>query len=87
LSGKVRDLVAKAIRDADRSFFNEDYTKQAANVLSELRKAGYEVVPTKAPPGLVKTVSDNMPMGRHKPSEYLEMLYQLFVENAKKHVS
>lgn len=86
MSAKVRDVVAQAIRDADRSLFNEDYTKQAANVLSELRKAGYEIVPTKAPPGLVKTVSDNMPMGRHKPSEYLELLYQLFVENARRFV-
>jgi len=86
VGGKVGDIVAKAIRDADRSFFNEDYAKQAANVLTELRKAGFEVVPAKAPPVLVKQVSDNMPMGRHKPSEYLELLYQLFVENAKRHV-
>jgi predicted CoA-binding protein len=51
---KLRDTIAQAIRDADKSFFNEDYVKQADNVRGELRKAGYEIVPLKPPPGLVQ---------------------------------
>jgi len=84
VSTKLRDLIAQSIRAADKSLFNEDYTKQADAVIRELRKAGYEVVPVKAPPGLVKHVSDNMPFGRQKPSEYLAELYQLFVENVRR---
>ena len=32
----LEDIIAKAIKDADKSFFNEDYTKQARSVMSAL---------------------------------------------------
>jgi hypothetical protein len=82
---KLRDTIAQAIKDADRSFFNENYIKQADNVLTELRKAGYEVVPLKPPPGLVQFVIDNLPFGRLKPTELVTQLYSLIVDNVRKH--
>ncbi|MFN8720153.1 MAG: hypothetical protein ACK5YI_04945 [Rhodospirillales bacterium] len=82
---KLRDTIAQAIKDADRSFFNENYIKQADNVLTELRKAGYEVVPLKPSPGLVQFVIDNLPFGRLKPTELVTQLYSLIVDNVRKH--
>ena len=45
----LRAIIALAIKDADRTWFNEDYGQQAVAVLRALRKAGYEVVPAEPP--------------------------------------
>jgi predicted CoA-binding protein len=82
---KLKDTIAQAIKDADKSFFNENYMKQADNVLAELRKAGYEIVPLKPPPALVQYVIDNLPFGRLKPTELVNQLYSLIVDNVRKH--
>ncbi|WP_207480061.1 hypothetical protein [Arenibaculum pallidiluteum] len=81
----LREIIALAIRGADKSFFNEDYGKQAAAVLSALRKAGYEVVPNEASDALVDFACDNLPFGRLKQQDFIRQLYQLLVENARKY--
>jgi hypothetical protein len=75
-------LVADAIKSADTSWFNEDYTRQAKAVLAALHKAGYRVVPKDVPEALVPFVEDNMPFGRLKPSELIRELYGIMIENA-----
>ncbi|CAK0758194.1 conserved hypothetical protein [Azospirillaceae bacterium] len=80
----LKEIVALAIKKADTSMFNEDYGKQATAVLQALRKAGYEVVPNRAPEGLVQYVHDNMPFGRLRPSELITQLYTLMVGNVTK---
>jgi len=80
----IRDIIAMAIKKADTSMFNEDYTKQAAAVIDALRKSGYEVVPLKPPEGLLPYVHDNMPFGRLRPSELVTQLYTLMVGNVRR---
>lgn len=82
---KVRETIAEAIRSADRSFFNEDYLKQASAVTIALRKAGFEIVPRQASDGLVDFACDNLPFGRLRQEDFIRQLYTLLVENAKRH--
>ena len=80
----LREVIALAIKGADRSIFNEDYGKQAAAVLSALRKAGYEIVPKDASEGLVEFACDNLPFGRLKQQDFIGQLYKLLIENARR---
>lgn len=80
----LEDLIAKAIKDADKSFFNENYSKQAQSVLSALRQAGYEVVPVKPPPLLVEWAKENIPFGRLRPADLISQMYTMMVENVRR---
>ena len=80
----IRDIIAMAIKKADTSMFNEDYGKQAAAVIQAVQKAGYEIVPTKPPEGLLPYVHENMPFGRLRPSELVTQLYTLMVTNVRR---
>ncbi|WP_395458957.1 hypothetical protein ACHMW5_22425 [Azospirillum melinis] len=80
----IEDIIAKAIKDADKSFFNEDYAKQAKAVTAALKKAGYEVAPVKPPPGLVEWAKDNIPFGRLRPAELITQMYSMMVENVRR---
>ncbi|PWC56016.1 hypothetical protein [Azospirillum sp. TSO22-1] len=80
----LEDIIAKAIKDADKSIFNEDYTKQARAVVAALKKAGYEVAPVKPPPGLVEWAKDNIPFGRLRPTELIVQMYSMMVENVRR---
>lgn len=85
MANSLEELVALAIKDADRSLFNENYTKQARSVLSALKKAGYEVVPRKPPDGLVEWAKDNIPFGRLRPTDLISQMYTMMVENVRKY--
>ena len=80
----IQDIIAIAIKKADTSMFNENYSKQAAAVIQAVQKAVYEIVPTKAPEGLVPYVHDNRPFGRLRPSELVTQLYTLMVSNVRR---
>lgn len=81
----VQELIAKSIKDADKSFFNEDYMKQAQSVITGLRKAGFEIVPQQPPSDeFVEFIHKNMPFGRLRPSELVRAMYTLMIQNVGK---
>ena len=77
-------LIATSIKDADKSWFNEDYTKQALAVLTDLRAQGWELCPKEAPEGLITYAVDNLPFGRMKPEDLIKELYRMMIANARK---
>ncbi|QJE72063.1 hypothetical protein HHL28_02145 [Aerophototrophica crusticola] len=83
----IQDTIALAIKNADKSWFNEDYSKQAKAVVEALRKAGFEVVPVKPPDELVTYASENIPMGRLRPTDFIRTMYSTMVANARKFVT
>jgi hypothetical protein len=87
VAGSIIDTIAQSIKDADKSFFNEDYAKQAKAVVDGLRKAGLEVVPIKPPEELVTFASENIPFGRLRPTDFIRTMYSTMVANAKKFVT
>lgn len=80
----LRQVIARAIKDADKSFFNENYDRQAGAVLTAINRAGYELVPLKPSPQLSEYINNNLPVGRHRPSELVGALYTLIVANARR---
>ncbi len=83
----IVETIALSIKQADRTFFNENYSRQAKAVVEGLRKAGYEVVPVKPPDVLIEYAADNIPFGRLRQSDLIRSLYTIMVENARKFVS
>lgn len=81
---RIRDLIAFAIKDADRSIFNEDYEKQAQVVIGALRRAGYEIVPREPSPKMVDETVANLPYGRMHQNQLVTALYQLMIDNSLK---
>lgn len=77
-------LIAKAIKEADNSWFNEDYTKQALAVLNVLRAEGWDLCPKEPPPALITFAVDNLPFGRMKPEDLLGEMYKIMINNARK---
>ncbi len=77
------EIMALAIKSADNSWFNEDYSKQASAALAALTKAGYRLVPAKANDKLINFMLQNMPFGRMKPEDYLAEIYKLIIDNAR----
>lgn len=77
-------IIAGAIRQADTRFFNEDYAKQAAEVISVLRREGFEIIPKTASDEIVDYLVDNMPYGQMKPEALMAELYQLIADNARR---
>ena len=78
---QVSRLMAHAIKDADKSFFNENYTKQADATITTLRKAGFVIVPIKPTKPALVAGKGAMQSRRFRPSDVLTMLYQAMVIN------
>lgn len=73
---KVQKTIARAIKNADRSYFFENYDKQAAAVLRVLEKEGYVIVPVKPDPEILKKAADTMATGKMKPEEHVLDVHQ-----------
>lgn len=84
MSSRVRDVIARAIKDADKSIFNENYGKQAEAVIAALNRAGYELVPRRPSDAFTQYMDENMPLGRLRPRELVHALYAMIVENARR---
>ncbi|MFM2041809.1 MAG: hypothetical protein RLY86_385 [Pseudomonadota bacterium] len=80
------EVIAQSIKKADKTIFNENYTRQAEAVIAGLRKAGYEVVPVRPPEALVDYAKDNIPFGRLRSGDLIQAIYSTMVENARKFV-
>ena len=79
----IRTVIAKAIKKADRSWFNEDYDKQARAVQSALRQEGYAIVPLEPGEKAIEAGLEAMQAGRHRPADVLRSLYQAMVSAGK----
>ncbi len=78
----IATIIGFAIRNADRSLFNEDYNEQAQAVMKALKEEGYEIVPVEPSETLVTYALENMPTGRMAPEEFARNLYDMFISNA-----
>lgn len=70
------DVIAEAIRAADNSYFNEDYTKQARAVLAALEKQGFALMPRSYPEETWKAVADAMKTGRIRPEDHVKNVFE-----------
>jgi len=82
MAESLRTIIAGAIKDADKSFFNEDYGRQADAVVKALQGKGYVIVPARPSDELLEHINTNLPVGRLRPRELVEALYRLIVDGA-----
>jgi len=79
-AAKLKKLIAKTIRKADKSYFFEDYGKQASAVVAVLHKQGYVIVPKKASNKMCEYAAENMTTGRMKPEQHVGHVWRSMVE-------
>lgn len=79
----IKTAIAQAIKKADRSWFNEDYDKQARAVLQALAREGYAVVPLDPSQEAIEAGKEAMQAGRYRPADVLKQLYRAMVEAGK----
>ncbi len=80
----IKQTIAEAIQKADKSYFFEDYSKQALAVLKAIEASGFTVVPKELPPELAKEVAENMRTGRVKPEDHVRSIIELTFELLRK---
>ena len=79
----LTDLIAHAIKDADKKYFFEDYTKQSKAVLAALRQAGFAVVPVEPTEAMLEAGKNGMRYGQQRPQDLLRAIYQSMLSAGK----
>lgn len=79
MSDDIHTIIAKAIKRADRTIFNENYTKQAESVIRAVNNAGWGIVPLDPDAEMLKTGRETIEIGRHKPSEVAKAVFTAMV--------
>ncbi len=79
----LRKDIAKAIKKADKSYFWEDYNKQANAVMDCLKKSGYTLVPSKATEDQIEAGVNSIHSGRVRPHELVAWIYEGMVKAFK----
>ena len=69
------DEIANTIQKADSSYFFENYTKQAAAVISMLESKGYLIVPKKPTEEMISAGENGIRSGKVKPAEHVQHVY------------
>jgi predicted CoA-binding protein len=72
----LNKIIARAIKKADRSYFFENYEKQAESVLRLLDQEGYMILPKEPSKDLLKKVAETMATGKMKPEEHVKDVYE-----------
>ena len=78
------ELISEAIKEADNSYFFENYTKQANAVVAELRKHGYVIVPYYPTVQMVKAAMDELQYGQNKFTNIVMPIYLAMMKAAPK---
>lgn len=83
MATNLTELIAKAIKAADKRYFYEDYTAQSLAVQTALRKAGLAVVPVQATEDMVEAAKESLTYGRQRPNDMLITVYAAMVKSAR----
>lgn len=71
----IRKKIALAIKKADRSYFFEDYDRQASCVIQSLQKEGFVILPKEPDSELLRKVADSISTGKMKPEDHIKNVY------------
>jgi hypothetical protein len=73
-------LIAKTIKDADNSYFFEDYTKQAAAVTKAIAAAGYTLVLKDPSLKMIQAGVNAVMIGKTQPHELAKQIYSAMIK-------
>ncbi|MCI5050148.1 MAG: hypothetical protein MRY32_07455 [Rickettsiales bacterium] len=80
----IKKTIARSIRKADKSYFFENYDKQAAAVLKGLEKDGYCIMPLEPDEDLLLEVADTISTGKMRPEQHIRNVWQTLAKRIKK---
>jgi len=78
------EVIAKAIKEADSSYFFENYTKQANAVIKALRQSGYVIVPYYPTVEMVQAAMQELQYGANKFTNVVMPMYLSMMKAAPK---
>lgn len=76
IMASTHKIIAKAIRKADKSYFFEDYTKQAKSVLLALEKEGLVIAPKAPTQEMEDAGAEAILSGKIKPHTLVRQIYE-----------
>ncbi|RVU36837.1 hypothetical protein EOI86_16880 [Hwanghaeella grinnelliae] len=76
----VNDVIAKAIQSVDWTFFNENYNRQAEEVVRALNRSGYAIVPRAPSKQMVEAGREAIEIGQHLPSAVAGVVFDAMVD-------
>jgi len=76
----VNEVIAKAIQSVDWTFFNENYNRQAEEVVRALNRSGYAIVPRAPSKDMVDAGREAIEIGQHLPSAVAGVVFDAMVE-------
>lgn len=76
-------VIAKAIKKVDKTYFFENYTNQALSVMRALAENGYWVVPTQPTPKMLEAGRDSLRFGVQKSGDSLAGIYKSMIDAHK----
>jgi hypothetical protein len=76
----VKKKIALAIKRADKSYFFEDYEKQAAAVIRALEADGYVIVPSAPDAAILKKAADSLSTGKMKPEQHIQNVHETLIK-------
>jgi len=79
----LRSLIAKTIKDADSSYFWEDYSKQAAAVINAISAAGYVLVPYDPSLKMLQSGVNAVMIGKTQPHELARQIYNAMIRSGR----
>lgn len=79
----VKKKIAVTIKRADKSYFFEDYGKQASAVMRMLDKNGYVIVPKEPDEDMIKAGDSAIENGKVDPTELVKMVYAAMTKSGK----
>lgn len=80
----VGDIIARAIRRRDTSYFFENYSTQADQVLKELDEEGYAIMRKTPSQRMIEAGVESMTLGIHNKSELVVEIYTRMIEAGRK---
>jgi hypothetical protein len=75
----IKDHIAKAIHEADTTYFFEDYALQAEAVLAALTMAGFEILPERPSKTMCEAGEEAILVGRHKADIVVSEIYEAMI--------
>lgn len=76
----VNDIIAKAIQSVDWTFFNENYSRQAEEVVRALNRSGYAIVPREPSKDMVEAGREAIEVGQHLPSAVAGVVFDAMID-------
>lgn len=71
--------IADAIKEADDSYFFENYSNQALNILFELKSNNFSIVPITPTEEMLEAGKEAIMYGRQKPADVVEAVYKAMI--------